>query len=165
MTIRFANTDDIPRLLNLLRQVERVHHDIRPDLFRDGGEKYEPETLKELLKDVNRPVLAAVEDGVVVGYAFCVLEETAGDPARLDRKELYLDDRGCLRPGQGRGKAAVAGNGRPGKTAGLRCRDPERLGGQRPGAEILRKLRPDRSENISGISPVRRHYANQKSDL
>ena len=92
MTIRFANVDDIPRLLNLLRQVERVHHDIRPDLFRDGGEKYEPETLKELLKDVNRPVLAAVEDGVVVGYAFCVLEETAGDPARLDRKELYLDD-------------------------------------------------------------------------
>ncbi len=92
MTIRFANTDDIPQLLNLLRQVERVHHDIRPDLFRDGGEKYEPETLKELLKDVNRPVLAAVEDGVVVGYAFCVLEETAGDPARLDRKELYLDD-------------------------------------------------------------------------
>ena len=92
MTIRFANTDDIPQLLNLLRQVEMVHHDIRPDLFRDGGEKYEPETLKELLKDVNRPVLAAVEDGVVVGYAFCVLEETAGDPARLDRKELYLDD-------------------------------------------------------------------------
>lgn len=92
MTIRFANTDDIPQLLNLLRQVEMVHHDIRPDLFRDGGEKYEPETLKELLKDVNRPVLVAVEDGVVVGYAFCVLEETAGDPARLDRKELYLDD-------------------------------------------------------------------------
>ncbi len=92
MTIRFANTDDIPQLLNLLRRVERVHHDIRPDLFRDGGEKYEPENLKELLKDVNRPVLAAVEDGVVVGYAFCVLEETAGDPARLDRKELYLDD-------------------------------------------------------------------------
>ena len=92
MTIRFANTDDIPQLLNLLRQVEMVHHDIRPDLFRDGGEKYGPETLKELLKDVNRPVLAAVEDGVVVGYAFCVLEETAGDPARLDRKELYLDD-------------------------------------------------------------------------
>ena len=92
MTIRFANVDDIPQLLNLLHQVERVHHDIRPDLFRDGGEKYEPETLKELLKDVNRPVLAAVEDGVVVGYAFCVLEETAGDPARLDRKELYLDD-------------------------------------------------------------------------
>lgn len=92
MTIRFANVDDIPQLLNLLRQVEMVHHDIRPDLFRDGGEKYEPETLKELLKDVNRPVLAAVEDGAVVGYAFCVLEETAGDPARLDRKELYLDD-------------------------------------------------------------------------
>ena len=92
MTIRFANTDDIPQLLNLLRQVEGVHHAIRPDLFRDGGEKYEPETLKELLGDAKRPVLAAEEDGAVVGYAFCVLEETKNDPARLDRKELYLDD-------------------------------------------------------------------------
>ena len=92
MTIRFANVDDIPQLLNLLHQVEGVHHAIRPDLFRDGGEKYEPETLKELLGDAKRPVLAAEEDGAVVGYAFCVLEKTVGDPARLDRKELYLDD-------------------------------------------------------------------------
>lgn len=92
MTIRFANVDDIPQLLNLLHQVEGVHHDIRPDLFRDGGEKYEPETLKALLADSTRPVLAAEEDGTVVGYAFCVLEETKNDPARLDRKELYLDD-------------------------------------------------------------------------
>ena len=92
MTIRFAKEQDIPQLLNLLRQVEGVHHDIRPDLFRDGGEKYEPDTLRELLKDKNRPVLAAEEVGTVVGYAFCVLEELRGDPARLDRKELYLDD-------------------------------------------------------------------------
>ena len=92
MTIRFANVDDIPRLLDLLRQVEGVHHDIRPDLFRDGGEKYGAENLKELLQDPTRPVLTAEEDGIVVGYAFCVLEETKGDPARLDRKELYLDD-------------------------------------------------------------------------
>lgn len=92
MTIRFATGQDIPCLMNLLRQVEGVHHDIRPDLFRDGGEKYEPEALKTLLADENRPVLAAEEDGTVVGYAFCVLEQTQNDPARLDRRELYLDD-------------------------------------------------------------------------
>lgn len=90
--IRFATVEDIPQLIGLLRQVEGVHHDIRPDLFRDGGEKYEPETLKVLLADKTRPVLAAEEAEKVLGYAFCVVEETKNDPARLDRRELYLDD-------------------------------------------------------------------------
>ena len=90
--IRFATVEDIPQLIGLLRQVEGVHHDIRPDLFRDGGEKYEPETLKVLLTDKTRPVLAAEEAEKVLGYAFCVVEETKNDPARLDRRELYLDD-------------------------------------------------------------------------
>ena len=132
--IRFATVEDIPQLIGLLRQVEGVHHDIRPDLFRDGGEKYEPETLKVLLADKTRPVLAAEEAEKVLGYAFCVVEETKNDPARLDRRELYLDDL-CVDAsvrGKGVAKRLWQGNGRPGKTARLRCRDPERLGGQRP---------------------------------
>ena len=39
MMIRFACEADIPQMLELLRQVELVHHGIRPDLFRNGGEK------------------------------------------------------------------------------------------------------------------------------
>ena len=34
MTVRFANEKDIPQMLDLLRQVGQVHHEIRPDLFR-----------------------------------------------------------------------------------------------------------------------------------
>ena len=36
MTIRRANENDIPRLLELLEQVLQVHADIRPDIFIPG---------------------------------------------------------------------------------------------------------------------------------
>ena len=36
MEIRLANHTDIPGMIRLLQQVGQVHHDIRPDLFREG---------------------------------------------------------------------------------------------------------------------------------
>ena len=92
MDIRFAGVEDIPRMLTLLRQVGQVHHEIRPDLFRSGAQKYDEEALAALLKDPRRPVLAAAEQGSLVGYAFCILQETKDDPVLADRKVLYIDD-------------------------------------------------------------------------
>ena len=92
MMIRFACEADIPQMLELLRQVELVHHGIRPDLFRNGGEKYDAEALRQLLCDPTRPILAAVEDGTMVGYAFCILQTVQNDPVLRNRKELYIDD-------------------------------------------------------------------------
>lgn len=93
MNIRFATEKDIPQMMNLLRQVELVHHNARPDLFRNGGEKYNETALKALLQDPTRPILAAVEeDDRMAGYAFCILQETKNDPVLLDRRELYIDD-------------------------------------------------------------------------
>ena len=92
MTIRFACEADIPQMLDLLRQVELVHHGIRPDLFRDGGEKYDAEDLNRLLSDPTRPILAAVEEDTMVGYAFCILQTVQNDPVLRNRKELYIDD-------------------------------------------------------------------------
>ena len=92
MEIRFANTADIPRMIALLRQVGAVHHDIRPDLFRAGAQKYYEAALAALLRDYNRPIFAADVDGTMMGYAFCILQETKDDPVLCDRKVLYIDD-------------------------------------------------------------------------
>ena len=40
MDIRFAKTEDTPAILQLLRQVGQVHHEGRPDIFREGAQKY-----------------------------------------------------------------------------------------------------------------------------
>ena len=92
MEIRLASTGDIPGILDLLLQVGEVHHKIRPDLFRDGAQKYDEAALKELLKDPNRPIFAAVEAGKLLGYCFCIVELTKDSPVLMDQKSLYIDD-------------------------------------------------------------------------
>ena len=92
MTIRFAQTRDIPGMIALLQQVGEVHHQIRPDLFRAGAQKYNETDLTALLQDPDRPILIAEKDGKVAGYAFCIVQLTSGNPVLCDRKVLYIDD-------------------------------------------------------------------------
>lgn len=92
MTIRFACDRDIPEIIDLLQQVGEVHHQIRPDLFRAGAQKYDEAALLRLLADPKRPILAAEVDGKLAGYAFCILQITENDPVLCDRKVLYIDD-------------------------------------------------------------------------
>ena len=92
MEIRFAGPRDIPGIIDLLQQVGEVHHRIRPDLFRSGAQKYDEAALLELFADPHRPILAAIVDGKLAGYAFCILQETSDNPVLCDRKVLYIDD-------------------------------------------------------------------------
>ena len=68
--IRFAKEKDIPKLGDLLEQVDLVHHKGRPDIFKIGR-KYNDDELKALLKDEKRPILVfADENDAVLGYCF-----------------------------------------------------------------------------------------------
>ena len=107
MTIRFACENDIPQMLDLLLQVGEVHHQIRPDLFRAGAQKYDEAALKRLLKTSDRPILAAEVDGKMVGYAFCILQVTKDDPVLCDRRVLYIDDLCVDESHRGRGIAGA----------------------------------------------------------
>ena len=69
-----------------------MHHEIRPDLFRSGAQKYDEAALVQLMADPNRPILVAETDGRVEGYAFCILQVTENDPVLTDRRVLYIDD-------------------------------------------------------------------------
>ena len=107
MHIRFACDRDIPGMIELLKQVGEVHHQIRPDLFRAGAQKYDEAALSALLKDTSRPILIAELDGKVAGYAFCILQITENDPVLCDRKVLYIDDLCVEETLRGRGIAGA----------------------------------------------------------
>lgn len=93
MEIRRACNADIPDVDRLLFQVNQLHHEGRPDLFKSGGRKYTDEQLKTIFADDNRPVfVAADEQGHVLGYAFCMLQQHVGDNILTDVKSLYIDD-------------------------------------------------------------------------
>lgn len=92
MDIRYARETDIPRLEELLGQVCRVHRRVRPDLFREGGQKYSAGELRGILQEADRTVLVAEDEGQVVGYAFCEYQRESGRGAMNAMSTLYLDD-------------------------------------------------------------------------
>ena len=93
MVVRRAEEKDIPRILELLVQVDMVHHNGRPDLFKGPATKYNEEQLKAILPDDTKPVFVCVdEDGVVQGHAFCVHQQVVGDSVLTDIRTLYIDD-------------------------------------------------------------------------
>lgn len=90
--IRRAEEKDIPKIGDLLSQVDLVHHTGRPDIFKIGR-KYSDDELKILLKDSNRPILVATDkDDKVMGYCFCILQQHIDDSVLTDIKTLYIDD-------------------------------------------------------------------------
>ena len=107
MEIRFAQSRDIPSMLNLLQQVGEVHHQIRPDLFRSGAQKYDEAALEALLKNPDRPIFITQNEGQVAGFAFCILQITKDDPVLRDRKVLYIDDLCVDKAQRGRGVAGA----------------------------------------------------------
>ena len=89
--IRKASVADIPRIIDLLHQVDMVHHRLRPELFKSNTTKYSEQELETLLGDESKPIFV-YDDGEVLGYAFCQITQVKNDRLLQDRKSLYLDD-------------------------------------------------------------------------
>lgn len=94
MSIRRAASRDIPRIHYLLTQVNNVHAEGRPDLFKKGNRKYTDEQLESIIADTeNSPIFVLTDDSdMVLGYCFCQVELFTGDNNRTDIKTLYIDD-------------------------------------------------------------------------
>lgn len=90
--IRKAQTKDIPRILDLLSQVNMVHHIGRPDLFK-LGRKYSEDELAAILCDESRPILVWTDDNdVTQGYMFGIYQQYQNSLLMTDVKTLYIDD-------------------------------------------------------------------------
>lgn len=90
--IRKATLTDIPRILELLSQVNDVHAEGRPDYFVKGQRKYKEDDLRNILDDDTTPVFVCEEESDIKGYAFCVMQDYSRcDNLRPD-KSLYIDD-------------------------------------------------------------------------
>ena len=93
LTVRRAGEKDIPRILELLIQVDMVHHTGRPDIFKGPATKYSAEELQAIVKDDKTPVFVCVDNNdSVLGHAFCIHKQVIGDSVLTDIKTLYIDD-------------------------------------------------------------------------
>ena len=90
--IRKATTNDIPRILELLSQVNDVHAEGRPDYFIKGKRKYEENELRKILDDDTSPIFVCEEECDVKGYAFCMIQDFSHCDNLHPDKSLYIDD-------------------------------------------------------------------------
>ena len=74
--IRRATFRDIDRLNDLLFQVQKIHADKRPDIFKQGAKKYTVRELETIIADDRTPVFVYESDQGVQGYAFCIYRTT-----------------------------------------------------------------------------------------
>ena len=90
--VRRAQEKDIPSVMELLKQVNRVHHEGRPDLFKLTT-KYTEEELSAIMENDQTPVFICEDsDGRVLGHGFCVLQRPGNTRLLCDIRTLYIDD-------------------------------------------------------------------------
>ncbi len=89
--IRRAEKNDIPSIMKLLIQVNMVHHEGRPDLFKGPTTKYTEAELSDLLENEATPIFVCADDKQVLGHGFCIFQHSGG---RLmeEHDTLYIDD-------------------------------------------------------------------------
>ena len=92
MQIRLAIPEDVPGILELLRQVGQVHHQGRPDIFRADAQKFGPSQVLSMLDKPETPILVAVEGNKVLGYCFCQMKAYYRDTVINDHTTCYIDD-------------------------------------------------------------------------
>ena len=93
LNVRRAEARDIPALMDLLIQVNMVHHEGRPDLFKGPTTKYTEEELRAILADDATPVFVCEdESGRVLGHGFCALQHQANTRLMTEVRTLYIDD-------------------------------------------------------------------------
>lgn len=90
MDVRLARLEDLPEIGRLLYQVNDLHAQGRSDIFIKGQRKYTDMELEEMILSRSMLIYVAYEDGVL-GYAFCMLEETDGHHLR-PMKTMFIDD-------------------------------------------------------------------------
>lgn len=94
MIIRRAEEKDVEGINKLLHQVQNVHAEGRPDIFKLNGIKYREAELKEIINNDERPIYVGVDkENRVLGYVFCVFEVVEEGSSTLQPiRTLYIDD-------------------------------------------------------------------------
>ena len=90
--VRRAESGDLAVVNKLLYQVEDLHRVGRPYIFKPGEKKYTDEQLLQIFKSELTPVFVAVEGDAVLGYVFCIVQQTVGAKCIFNHKTLYIDD-------------------------------------------------------------------------
>ncbi len=93
MSIRKAIKTAILQLFDLLSQILLVHHQARPDIFKEKGRKYNEQDLEKLMTQEHTPIFIYEDtDGQILGHLFVTIKEESENPVLRPIKTLFIED-------------------------------------------------------------------------
>lgn len=76
-----------------MSQILLVHHQARPDIFKEKGRKYNEQDLEQLMNQGYTPIfIYEDEDGQILGYLFVTIKEESENPVLRPIKTLFIED-------------------------------------------------------------------------
>lgn len=90
--IREAKIEDIDMILELLKQVNKVHYDLRPDLFKLTTKYSKEELMNIILNDKTKKIYVYEENNKVIGHIFIEFEIYENNQLLTDHKTIHIDD-------------------------------------------------------------------------
>lgn len=95
--VRPLEEGDVSKIMVLLDQVNLVHFNARPDIFKHDTKFSEEDVKRSFIGNEKAPVFVCVEvneDGSeeVLGHAFCEIQESQGNSVVKPMRNLYIDD-------------------------------------------------------------------------
>lgn len=69
MTVRFAEEKDLERINELRRQVNDIHVEGKPEIFKAGFPDELRDYIYEIFADPDKSIVAAETDGIICGFA------------------------------------------------------------------------------------------------
>jgi|SRR5215468_3813891 len=111
VTVRVAVIEDADAIASLTAEVQQIHNDALPDIFKTSSDRlFSREKLATLLRDTNSTVAVAESDGEVIGHVYGVIVQRAENDFKVADKYMYIQQIGVRKDfrRQGVGRALVA---------------------------------------------------------
>lgn len=93
INIREAVSQDCENIRPLQKEIAQLHHNGRPDLFKNEPRYFTREAFEERLSDPKHFIfIAETDNGDVVGYAFAWIISYRNHSTYADFDRFYIDD-------------------------------------------------------------------------
>ena len=107
IAVRFAGEGDLERVNELRRQVNELHVEGRPDVFRPGFCDELRDYVYEIFGDPQKKIVVAEESGSVCGFAVLNHIVRPENPFMFERDYLDIDEFGVDEQARRRGVASA----------------------------------------------------------
>ena len=111
LTVRVAVMEDADAIASLTAEVQQLHNEALPDIFKAPSHKlFSREKLATLLHDANSTVAVAESNGEVIGHVYGVIMQRAENDFKVADKYMYIQQIGVRNDfrRQGVGRALIA---------------------------------------------------------